>query len=137
MVRPSPPRLRLRLRPRSQGATGCSSSGRQSGCPSRSSGASIPSGGRGAPAVLTHDPIAEKSMAVNQALFRENSWLRGLKPATVATLTRKAIVRRLANGELWVSRTERAGGIAVVVEGGLRSTTFTAEGKEHVFLIMK
>jgi len=76
-------------------------------------------------------------MAVNQALFRENPWLRGLKPATVATLTRKAIVRRLANGELWVSRSERAGGIAIIVDGGLRSTTFTAEGKEHVFSIMK
>jgi CRP/FNR family cyclic AMP-dependent transcriptional regulator len=76
-------------------------------------------------------------MAVNQALFRDNPWLQGLKPATVATLTRKAIVRRLANGELWVSRTERAGGIAIIVEGGLRSTTFTAEGKEYIFSIMK
>lgn len=52
-------------------------------------------------------------------------------------LSAKAIVRRLAHGELWVSRTERASGIAVIVEGGLRSTTFTSEGKEYVFSIMK
>jgi CRP-like cAMP-binding protein len=53
------------------------------------------------------------------------------------TLSARAIVRRLANGELWVSRTERANGIAIIVEGGLRSTTFTADGKEYVFSIMK
>jgi CRP-like cAMP-binding protein len=76
-------------------------------------------------------------MAVNQVLFRENPWLRGLSPSTVAILAAKAIVRRLAHGELWVSRSERAAGIAVIVEGGLRSTTFTAEGKEYVFSIMK
>jgi CRP-like cAMP-binding protein len=52
-------------------------------------------------------------------------------------LAAKAIVRRLAHGELWVSRAERASGIAIIVEGGLRSTTFTAEGKEYVFSIMK
>ena len=46
-------------------------------------------------------------------------------------------MRRLAHGEMWVSRTERASGIAIIVEGGLRSTTFTAEGKEYVFSIMK
>jgi CRP-like cAMP-binding protein len=76
-------------------------------------------------------------MAVNQALFHENTWLRGLSSSTVTTLAGKAIVRRLAHGELWVSRTERAGGIAIIVEGGLRSTTFTTEGKEYVFSIMK
>jgi CRP-like cAMP-binding protein len=76
-------------------------------------------------------------MAVNQSLFRENPWLQGLSPTTVATLAAKAIVRRLAHGELWVSRTERAGGIAIILEGGLRSTSFTAEGKEYVFSIMK
>jgi CRP-like cAMP-binding protein len=76
-------------------------------------------------------------MADNQALFRENPWLRGLSAATVVTLASKAIVRRLAHGELWVSRSERASGVAIIVEGGLRSTTFTAEGKEYVFSIMK
>lgn len=76
-------------------------------------------------------------MAVNRTLITENPWLKGLQPATLDTLAGKAIVRRLANGELWVSRTERAGGIALIVEGGLRSTTFTVEGKEYVFSIMK
>lgn len=76
-------------------------------------------------------------MAVNQSLFRESPWMQALSSSTVAMLAAKAIVRRLAHGELWVSRTERAAGIAIIVEGGLRSTTFTAEGKEYVFSIMK
>jgi CRP-like cAMP-binding protein len=84
-----------------------------------------------------HRKTARMRMAVNQVLFRENPWLQGLSPSTVAILAAKAIVRRLARGELWVSRSERAAGIAVIVEGGLRSTTFTAEGKEYVFSIMK
>lgn len=76
-------------------------------------------------------------MAINQSLFRGSPWLKDLSPSTIATLAAKAIVRRLAHGELWVSRTERASGIAIIVEGGLRSTTFTADGKEFVFSIMK
>lgn len=76
-------------------------------------------------------------MAVDRSFFRENPWLRNLSPSTVATLAAKAIVRRLAHGQLWVSHTERARGIAIIVEGGLRSTTFTADGKEYVFSIMK
>jgi hypothetical protein len=61
--------------------------------------------------------------------------LQALPPETLDILAAKAIVRRLAHGELWVSRTERASGIAIIVEGGLRSTTFTADGKEFVFSI--
>ena len=76
-------------------------------------------------------------MLVNQALISANPWLGGLSPETVEILSTRGIVRRLANGELWVSRSERANGIALIVEGGLRSTTFTADGKEYVFSIMK
>lgn len=76
-------------------------------------------------------------MPVDPSLFRENPWLRGLSPSTISTLATKAVVRRLAHGGLWVSRTERARGIAIILEGGLRSTTFTAEGKEYVFSILK
>lgn len=76
-------------------------------------------------------------MSVNQALFESSPWLRALSPETLELLSAKAIVRRLAHGELWVSRTERASGIAIIVDGGLRSTTFTADGKEYVFSIMK
>jgi CRP-like cAMP-binding protein len=76
-------------------------------------------------------------MAVDQALFRDTPPLRSLSPATVTVLAAKAIIRRLAHGELWISRSERANGIAIIIEGGLRSTTFTAEGKEYVFSIMK
>jgi CRP/FNR family transcriptional regulator, cyclic AMP receptor protein len=72
-----------------------------------------------------------------QALLGTNPLLRTLSPETLDTLSARAIVRRLAHGELWVSRTERANGIAIIVEGGLRSTTFTADGKEYVFSIMK
>jgi CRP/FNR family cyclic AMP-dependent transcriptional regulator len=77
------------------------------------------------------------TMTVNQALVSTNPLLQGLSPETLDILSAKAIVRRLAHGEMWVSRTERASGIAIIVEGGLRSTTFTAEGKEYVFSIMK
>lgn len=72
-----------------------------------------------------------------QALLVSHSSLRTLSPQTLETLSARAIVRRLAHGELWVSRTERANGIAIIVEGGLRSTTYTADGKEYVFSIMK
>ncbi|MGI6852500.1 Crp/Fnr family transcriptional regulator [Mesorhizobium sp. 1B3] len=76
-------------------------------------------------------------MTADLMLFRRNPWLAGLSPDTMTHLASRAIVRRLAHGELWVSRSELAGGIAVIVAGGLRSTTFTAEGKEYVFSIMK
>lgn len=76
-------------------------------------------------------------MSINDALLTSNPSLQKLAPATLDVLAAKAIVRRLAHGELWVSRTERASGIAIIIEGGLRSTTFTADGKEYVFSIMK
>jgi CRP/FNR family cyclic AMP-dependent transcriptional regulator len=76
-------------------------------------------------------------MPVDPTLFRNNPRLRSLSSSTISTLAAKAVVRRLAHGELWVSRAERARGIAIIVEGGLRSTTLTAEGKEYVFSIMK
>ena len=76
-------------------------------------------------------------MTVNHALVSTNPLLKRLSPETLDILSTKAIVRRLAHGEMWVSRTERASGIAIIVEGGLRSTTFTTEGKEYVFSIMK
>ncbi len=76
-------------------------------------------------------------MPVEPSLFRENPWLGKLSPPTIAALAAKAVVRRLAHGEMWVSRTEPARGIAIILEGGLRSTSFTAEGREYVFSIMK
>ena len=72
-----------------------------------------------------------------QSLLGLHPLLGTLSARTLETLATRAIVRRLANGELWISRTERANGIAIIVEGGLRSTTFTADGKEYVFSIMK
>jgi CRP/FNR family cyclic AMP-dependent transcriptional regulator len=76
-------------------------------------------------------------MPVDPSLIRDNPWLRPLSPLTISTLASKAVVRRLAHGELWVSRTERARGIAIIVDGGLRCAAITAEGKEYVFSIMK
>ena len=71
------------------------------------------------------------------SIFHDNPWLRSLSAPTIAVLATKAVVRRLAHGELWVSRTEPAPGIAIIVEGGLRSTTYTLDGREYVFSIMK
>lgn len=79
----------------------------------------------------------EAGSTATQALLSSHSLLGTLSPKTLETLSARAIVRRLAHGELWVPRTERANGIAIIVEGGLRSTTFTADGKEYVFSIMK
>lgn len=76
-------------------------------------------------------------MAVDHSFFRENLWFRRLTPETISELATHAIIRRLANGELWIARTERASGIAIIVEGGLRSTTFTEDGREYVLSIMK
>lgn len=63
--------------------------------------------------------------------------LGALSARTIEALSARAIVRRLVQDELWVSRTERANGIAIIAAGGLRSTTFTSDGKEYVFSIMK
>ncbi|MDB5552598.1 MAG: cyclic nucleotide-binding domain protein [Rhizobium sp.] len=76
-------------------------------------------------------------MAVDRKFIYDNPWLRTLPPEIVDTLSAKAVMRRLINDELWVSRTEHAAGIAIIVEGGLRSVTFTSDGKEYVFSIMK
>src|SRR5918995_301614 len=76
-------------------------------------------------------------MITNQHLLQANPALRPLSAQTLAALSAKAVVRRLAHGEQWVSRSERATGIAIITEGGLLSTTFTSEGKEYVFSIMK
>ncbi|HEV7417929.1 MAG TPA: Crp/Fnr family transcriptional regulator [Tianweitania sediminis] len=71
------------------------------------------------------------------ALLTVHPLLRTLSLHTTKALLGRAIIRRLAHGELWISRSERANGIAIIVEGGLRSTTFTPDGKEYVFSIMK
>lgn len=70
-------------------------------------------------------------------LISENAWLQHLPREVVARVAAKAIVRRLAHGELWVSRNERAPGIALIAAGALRSTTFTPDGKEYVFSILQ
>lgn len=72
-----------------------------------------------------------------QGLLGSHRLLGALSLQTLEALAARAIVRRLAHGELWISRTERANGIAIIVDGGLRSTTFTPDGKEYVFSIMK
>ncbi|HET7412491.1 MAG TPA: Crp/Fnr family transcriptional regulator [Pararhizobium sp.] len=76
-------------------------------------------------------------MPVDHLLFRQSPWLQPLTAETVADLASKAIVRRLGDGELWISRSERANGIAIIAGGGLRSTTYTCEGREYVFSIMR
>jgi CRP/FNR family cyclic AMP-dependent transcriptional regulator len=76
-------------------------------------------------------------MAADPKYIYDNPWLRTLPPDIVDLLVSKAVLRRLTGDELWVSRTEHAGGIAIIVEGGLRSVSFTSDGKEYVFSIMK
>lgn len=76
-------------------------------------------------------------MLVDHKLIRENIWLAKLSDETIGELAANALVRRLANGELWISRTDRANGLAIILQGGLRSTTYTEEGREYVFSIMK
>lgn len=72
-----------------------------------------------------------------EAILKFHPLLGTLSPQTLKALSRRAIIRRLMHGELWISRTERANGIAIIIEGGLRSTTFTTDGREYVFSIMK
>lgn len=76
-------------------------------------------------------------MLIDAKLIRENPWLRNLSDETIDELAANALVRRLADGELWISRTDKANGLAIIVQGGLRSTTYTEEGREYVFSIMK
>lgn len=70
-------------------------------------------------------------------LLSRNDWLGHLSGEALERVASKAIVRRLAHGELWVSRNERAPGIAMIADGALRSTTFTRDGKEYVFSILQ
>ncbi len=61
---------------------------------------------------------------------------RSVSAETLDALAGHAVVRRLGDGERWISRHDRAKGIAVIVEGGLRSTTVMPDGREYVFSIM-
>jgi CRP-like cAMP-binding protein len=72
-----------------------------------------------------------------QQVLRDNPFLRQVSDETVQTLAQSAVVRRLANGERWISRHDRAKGLAVIVQGGLRSTTILPDGKEYMFSIMR
>jgi CRP/FNR family cyclic AMP-dependent transcriptional regulator len=85
--------------------------------------------------------VAAASSANSQTsitrLLREKQWFGGLLPETITYIVAKALTRNLSHDELWMPRTERATGIALIMKGGLRSTTFTQEGKEYVFSIMR
>lgn len=82
-----------------------------------------------------HESPAERLPRYYQT-FRDAAVFRGLDDRTVTELAGHAVIRRLANGSKWISRREAAKGIALIVEGGLRSTTITADGREYVFSIM-
>lgn len=76
-------------------------------------------------------------MSRNLLLLRQNAWLAQLSGETLGAIAAKAMIRRMADEEVWISRHEAASGIALVVDGALRSTTFTPDGKEYVFSIMQ
>lgn len=82
-------------------------------------------------------PVAEAPQSPHFRVFRQNPFLRQVSDETIAALAHHAVVRRLANGMHWISRRDCAKGIALIVEGGLRSTTITPEGREFVFSIMR
>ena len=81
---------------------------------------------------MNADPLSR-----NLLVLRQNPWLARLSDETLAAIAAKAMIRRMADEEVWISRHEAASGIALVVDGALRSTTFTADGKEYVFSIMQ
>ena len=68
--------------------------------------------------------------------LRDAAAFRGLDDQTIAELAKHAVIRRLANGSKWISRRESAKGLALIVEGGLRSTSIMSDGREYVFSIM-
>jgi CRP-like cAMP-binding protein len=72
-----------------------------------------------------------------QSTLRNNRWFRDLSQETLAALAAGSVVRRLGHGEQWVSRSETAAGIAIILAGGLRSIAVTEDGRECVFSIMR
>ncbi|TFZ02806.1 Crp/Fnr family transcriptional regulator [Ramlibacter henchirensis] len=70
-------------------------------------------------------------------ILRRNKWLAQLPADATAELAAGARRRRLADGELIAGRGKQPEGLALVVSGAIRSSNFSAEGREIAFSLVK
>lgn len=64
------------------------------------------------------------------AAVQSNRWLSRLPAPILQELAGLAQVRRLANGEVFVSRGQQPEGLALVVTGALQSSAYSEDGRE-------
>lgn len=70
-------------------------------------------------------------------IIRSNRWFRRLSTASVNALAAAAHVRRIKDNQLWVSRSEVAPGLAIVLQGGLRTVVVEENGRSHTMSILR
>jgi len=71
-----------------------------------------------------------------QAL-RDNAWFRDFPAAALEALARAGHARRYGHGEYLARRGEAVPGMAVILDGGVRSTSLSADGHEFTFSLLK
>lgn len=70
-------------------------------------------------------------------IIRSNTWFRALSKASVDQLAAAAHVRRIKDNHLWVSRSEVAPGLAIILQGGLRMVVVAETGRAHTISILR
>lgn len=70
-------------------------------------------------------------------IIRTNPWFQSLSKASVEQLATAARVRRIKDNELWVSRTQIAPGLAIILHGGLRMVVVAVNGRAHTVSILR
>lgn len=70
-------------------------------------------------------------------IIRTNTWFRSLSKASVEHLASAAQVRRIKDNQLWISRSEIAPGLAIILQGGLRMVVVAENGRAHTVSILR
>lgn len=69
--------------------------------------------------------------------IRANTWFRSLSKTSVERLAAAAQIRRIKDGQLWISRSEIAPGLAIILQGGLRMVVVAENGRAHTVSILR
>lgn len=70
-------------------------------------------------------------------IIRSNPWFKSLSEVSVEQLASAAHVRRIKDNKLWVSRSEIAPGLAIILQGGLRMVVVAENGRAHTVSILR
>lgn len=70
-------------------------------------------------------------------IIKSNAWFGDLSKASVDLLASAAHVRRIKDNQLWISRSEIAPGLAIILQGGLRMVVVAENGRAHTISILR